>query len=104
MIIVSNRIFVKTGFAEKMAGGFTKGNTLEKFKGFVKLEVLVRTNIKENDELNVNMYWESMEDFEAWRNSDDFKKAHKRPEPGQEPQESPIISNEIVISKIAASK
>ena len=28
--------------------------------------------------MQVMMYWDTKENFEAWRNSDDFKNAHKR--------------------------
>lgn len=104
MVIVTNRIKVKTGMGAKMAPRFTSGNRLEQFDGFKKVEVWLRTNKEEYDELNVNMYWDSMEAFEGWRNSDEFKQAHKRPEPGEQTGESPMLGSEIVISDIVAVK
>ncbi|HWK23665.1 MAG TPA: heme oxygenase [Ureibacillus sp.] len=101
MIIVTNRIKTKLGFAEKMAPGFTRPGALQEMKGFVKVEVLITKNLTEYDELNVNMYWNTMEDFTNWRNSDAFKEAHKRPANGG--QESPILGSEIIISEVAST-
>ena len=56
---------------------------------------------EEHDELNVVMYWDTLENFEAWRASDAFKKAHSRD--GQGHGESPVISNQIVISEIVST-
>lgn len=39
MFVVTNRITVKKGFAEKMAPRFTKGGKIESLKGFHKIEV-----------------------------------------------------------------
>lgn len=105
MIVVTNRIKTKQGFASRMAPNFTKPGSLQKMDGFVKVEVLV-TQSEQNDydELNVNMYWKSMDNFAQWRNSDAFKEAHKRPEAGsaEAQQESPILGSEIIIAKVAS--
>lgn len=101
MIIVTNRIKMKLGFAEKMAPMFTRPGALQEMKGFVKVEVLVTKNLTEYDELNVNMYWDTMEDFTAWKNSDAFKDAHKGP--GNGGQDSPLLGSEIIISEIAST-
>lgn len=100
MYIVTNRIKVKKGFAEKMAPAFTKPSPLQSMKGFVKTEVTIRQNITDYDELNVSTYWETLADFEAWKNSDVFKEAHKTT--GKK-ETSPVIDNEIVITKVAGT-
>lgn len=107
MYIVTNRIKTKPGFAEKMAPNFTRPGALQKMKGFIKVEVTITQNLPEDaeyDEMNVNMYWESMEGFQVWRNSDAFKSAHKRPEPGsaEAQNESPLLGSQIVIAKVAS--
>lgn len=106
MYIVTNRIKMKPGFAEKMAPNFARPGALQEMEGFVKVEVTVTQNLTEYDELNVNMYWETLENFEAWKTSDTFKEAHKRPETSadsSEPKkESPMLGSELVITKIAA--
>jgi heme oxygenase (staphylobilin-producing) len=101
MIIVTNRIKTKVGFAEKMAPMFTRPGALQKMDGFVKVEVLITKNLSEYDELNVNMYWKTMEDFTQWKNSDAFKEAHNGPTSSG--QESPILGSEIIISEVASS-
>lgn len=106
MYIVTNRIKMKPGFAEKMAPNFARPGALQEMEGFVKVEVTVTQDLTEYDELNVNMYWETLENFEAWKTSDIFKEAHKRPEAKEdsnEPKkESPMLGSELVITKIAA--
>lgn len=106
MIVVTNRIRVKKGMAVRMAPGFTAPGPLDTFNGFVKVEVLVNQSPEEHDELNVNMYWESLDNFSEWRNSDAFKAAHKRPEPGSEEaqKESPILGSEIITYEVAGVK
>lgn len=103
MIIVTNRIKTKLGFAEKMAPNFTKPSALQQMEGFVKVEVTITQGITEHDELNVNMYWENLESFQAWKNSDLFKQAHKQPEGGAAAKESPLLGNELIISEVAST-
>lgn len=106
MIVVNNRIKVKKGMGAVMAPSFTAPGPLDTFEGFVKVEVLLTHNLTEYDELNVNMYWETMDAFEAWKNSDAFKSAHKRPEPGSEVENknNPIIGSEIITYEVASVK
>ena len=101
MIIVTNRIKMKLGFAEKMAPMFTRPGTLQKMNGFVKVEALITKNLSEYDELNVNMYWNTMEDFTEWKNSDAFKESHKGP--ANDGQDSPILESAIIISEVAST-
>lgn len=106
MIVVTNRIKVKKGMGAAMAPSFTAPGPLDTSEGFVKVEVLLTQNLTEYDELNVNMYWETIDAFTAWRNSDAFKAAHKRPEPGSEAAgtESPILGSEIITYEVASLK
>lgn len=105
MIIVTNRIQVKPGFAARMAPNFTKPGPLQQFEGFHKVEVLISTDDPTYDEMSVNMYWESREHFQAWRNSDAFAAAHQRPNSGSEGEkaDSPIIGSKIVVAELASS-
>ena len=102
MYTVANRFVMKKGMAHKMAPAFTSTKELTEFEGFHKVEASVSSINEEHDELNVVMYWESLENFEAWKESDVFKKAHSRTG-GQGKGESPIISNKIVISEIVST-
>jgi len=101
MIIVTNRLKMKLGFAEKMAPMFTRPGALQKMEGFIKVEVLLTKNLSEHDELNVNMYWNTIENFNHWKNSTAFKEAHTGPNNNE--QESPILGSEIIISEVAST-
>ncbi len=105
MIVVTNRIKVKKGMAAALAPRFTRPSGLDTMEGFVRVEVLLTQGLEEHDEMNVNMYWEDMKHFEAWRNSDDFKASHKRPEPTDGKQEeSPMLGSEIITYEVASVK
>ncbi|MED3660707.1 heme oxygenase [Ureibacillus sp. FSL K6-8385] len=100
MYTVTNRIKVKKGFAKKMAPRFTQPGPLLTFKGFRKVEVLVSEQFEDYDEMSVVMYWDTLEDFKAWRDSETFREAHKRP--GNGGGESPTIDNVVVIAEVAS--
>ncbi|OCS85153.1 heme oxygenase [Caryophanon tenue] len=105
MITVANRFTVKKGFATRMAPAFVSDQSLLNWDGFHKIEVNVCSKAEEHDELNVMMFWDTYEHFEAWRNSDDFKNSHKRDvaktSDGQD--QSPILSNQIVVADLVAT-
>lgn len=103
MFVITNRIKTKKGFASHMAPAFTKDSQVQQFEGFIKTEVLVSSDNEEFDELNVNMYWDSLENFKVWRESDAFKNAHKRPSGSSDTTESPLLGSEIVISEVVSS-
>lgn len=106
MLVVTNRIKVIKGMGAAMAPSFTASGSLDTTEGLVKVEVLLTQNLSDYDELNVNMYWESIEHFTAWKNSDSFKASHKRPETGSEaPQKkSPILGSELITYEVASVK
>jgi heme oxygenase (staphylobilin-producing) len=104
MYTVANRLKLKKGFGAKMAPAFITGKELSSFEGFVKVEVNLSTQNEEFDELNVMMFWETLENFEAWRASDEFHNMHKREVSGSKQGESPVISNEVVIAEIVATQ
>lgn len=103
MYTVTNRIKMKKGMAHKMAPNFTKPGPLQQFKGFNKVEVNVSTQFEEYDEMSVVMFWDTLEDFAVWRESDEFKAAHKRPSNGEPNPDSPVISSQIVVAEIVSS-
>jgi heme oxygenase (staphylobilin-producing) len=106
MITVTNRFkIVKGGMAERMAPKFVEPTGLENFKGFKGIEINICKSFEEYDEMNVMMYWDSLADFEFWRESDHFKASHKRDreqvETDREKQKSPILSNEVIVAELA---
>ena len=107
MITVTNRFkIVKGGMAQRMAPEFVKRNGLESFRGFKGIEINISTQFEDYDEMNVMMYWETKEDFDAWHVSDHFKQSHKRDvakiEDDREKKKSPILENTIIIAEVAA--
>ncbi|KAA0956170.1 MULTISPECIES: heme oxygenase [unclassified Planococcus (in: firmicutes)] len=104
MYIVTNRIKMKSGFAEKMAPNFSRPGALQEMDGFIKVEVAITQDSTEYDELNVSMYWETLENYEAWKTSDVFKEAHKRPaasaDSNEPKKESPMLGSQLTITKI----
>ena len=93
MFVVTNRITVKKGFAEKMAPRFTKGG---------KIEVWKVTRDHENEDMYVNTWWETEKDFEAWTKSDAFKEAHQNRDKTSS-ESSPVISSEIVKATVLST-
>ena len=100
MVAVSNRMRVHNGMVAQLAPRFTRSNAFCEFKGFYNVEVLV-ASLDDCDEMSVNMHWDSLVDFQVWRESDAFKAAHKRSE-GGEAENSPVISSQLVIAEVAA--
>ena len=59
-----------------MAPHFTKGGKIEDLQGFIKIEVWQIENEADYDQMYVNTWWESEDDFKGWLSSDAFKEAH----------------------------
>ena len=79
MIVVANRIQVAKGHEEMFEKRFRdREYTVSRLPGFVRNEVLRPVR---GDVYIVKTYWQSMEDFERWTKSDEFKQAHANPPP-----------------------
>lgn len=102
MFVVTNRITVKKGFAEKMAPRFTKGGKIETLQGFHKIEVWKVARDHESEDMYVNTWWETEKDFEAWTKSDAFKEAHQNRDKTSS-ESSPVISSEIVKATVLST-
>ena len=105
MYIVTNRIEVKKGFAEKMAPRFTSNPKLEEMPGFNRVEVsLIEDDNADTEEMYVTTWWDSEKDFENWKNSDAFKQAHQRSDKGasksEEKKVSPFVGSNLVKSRV----
>lgn len=100
MFVVTNRITVKKGYAKQMAPNFTKGGPIESLKGFKGIEVWQIDKDDYSEDMYVNSWWETEEDFKNWVNSDVFKQAHKNT---GKSENSPVIKSEIVKSNVLSS-
>ena len=81
MIIINNTIQVKKGFADKLLARFDRPGNVESFEGFIGLEILLKKDAEEYDEVVVSTKWESKEAHDKWAQSDEFKKSHSGPKP-----------------------
>jgi len=75
MFVVMNRIPVNPDYTEQFEERFTnRAGEVDKMPGFVRNQVLRPTN--PDDPYVVLTVWNSKDDFEAWVNSDAFRKGH----------------------------
>ncbi len=74
MIVVANSLPVREGAADRIVEMFSAGRgAVQDFPGFVAMEVL---KSEAGDEVLVVTWWEDRASFDAWVNSEAFKKAH----------------------------
>jgi heme-degrading monooxygenase HmoA len=85
MIAVMNRIPVNSEHAEAFEARFSdRAALVDGMPGFVSFRLLRPT--KEGDPYVVMTFWESREHFQAWTESDEFKKGHAQS--GQLPRDA----------------
>ncbi|WP_436854830.1 heme oxygenase [Staphylococcus caeli] len=99
MYVVTNRIDVKKGFAEKMAPKFTQGGKIQELQGFHKIEVWLIDDEEDYDQMYINTWWQTKEDFNGWLNSEAFKEAHAG-RSNSKNEESPVLGNKVVKANI----
>ena len=79
VIIVQNHIKVNPKYSEEFEKAFSGTNEhLSGMKGFVKNEILKPVK---GDSYIVLTYWEDMDSFNAWTQSEAFRQAHSRKHP-----------------------
>lgn len=96
MIVVTNRIPVAEGFEEDFEARFRdRAHLIDQFPGFLRNRILRPVARRfdhssgqwsETDEQGyylVQTYWESEEQFWAWTNSEEFRKAHSNRPPAE---------------------
>lgn len=77
MITVMNRISVKPEFTEQFEERFrNRAGLVDGMPGFIRNEVLRPT--KQGDPYIVLTYWESLETFRNWTESEAFREGHAR--------------------------
>lgn len=97
MITVMNRISVHPEFAAAFEERFrTRAGLVDSMPGFIRNEVL--RPIRQGDPYIVLTYWDNMEAFQAWTESDAFKHGHARS--GSLPKEAFSGPNVLEIHEI----
>jgi len=76
MIVAVNRIFVKPAYRDAFEERFkTRVRLVESMPGFVRMEILRPV---EGEDYLVMTWWKDRESFEAWVQSEAFRKGHAR--------------------------
>lgn len=79
MIVVANRIAVSKGFEKEFEDRFkNRARLIDREPGFVRNMILRPV---QSDYYVVMTFWENREAFQAWTQSDSFRKAHSERPP-----------------------
>ncbi len=98
MIVVQNHIPVKDEFRDVFEEHLrNRESFLSDFKGFIRNDVL-KPIMGEN--YIILSYWDSMEDFNAWTESEEFRKAHNTSIPKDAFAGENFVSVHEVISSV----
>ena len=103
MIVVQNHIPVNDKFRDEFEKGFSQRNKdVDNFPGFIRNDILRPVD---GNEYVVMTYWRSMDDFHAWVNSEDFKRAHSKHIPeGMFDGKSHLTVHDVIISTESKEK
>ncbi|MEM7737550.1 MAG: antibiotic biosynthesis monooxygenase [Deinococcota bacterium] len=97
MITVANRIYVNPDFADAFETRFKeRAGLVDTMPGFLFNQVLRPT--KEGDPYVVFTFWETLEHFQAWVRSDEFKQGHAKS--GSLPKEAFSQTNKLEIHQV----
>src|SRR5699024_5669535 len=96
MIKAVNTIRLKKGTADEVAEKFNKAKSVHTFDGFVLMEVLIKENTEEFDEIQACTLKGDLNPLEAWHESRATRKAPvAQKNPKDDNTESPILRTEL---------
>ncbi|MHB1708124.1 MAG: antibiotic biosynthesis monooxygenase family protein [Thermoplasmataceae archaeon] len=76
MILVQNHLLVRKEYAKQFEDAFRSSQThMNDVVGFIRTEIL---RPMEGNEYIVATYWNSLEDFNQWVGSDQFRSSHSK--------------------------
>ncbi|PID21745.1 hypothetical protein CSV61_08575 [Sporosarcina sp. P3] len=94
-----NVIRIEKGKGQEVAGRFEKPKAVHTFEGFVRMEVWMKEDVEDHDELHICTTWEDEKYFEAWRKKRAVDKAQARAmqeqNPSVQPEQNPILGTEL---------
>jgi len=100
MIIVANRIPVNPEYADAFEGRFEeRAGLVDGMDGFISYNLL--RPLQEGQPYIVMTYWQTMEHFVAWTESDAFKQGHAKS--GQLPKEAFLGHPQLEIHELVQS-
>jgi heme-degrading monooxygenase HmoA len=98
MYVVANRIYVRSAFAPQFEQAFAgHSGDVNRVSGLVRNLVLRPNNPDEQPYIVMN-FWESMEAFHAWTQSESFRRAHAGMR--HSPQEMYWQANQLEIHEV----
>ncbi|MGG0643218.1 antibiotic biosynthesis monooxygenase [Sporosarcina gallistercoris] len=71
-----NVIRVEKGRAQEVADRFAKPKSVHTFPGFLRMEVWMKENLEDHDELHICTTWEHEKYFKEWLKSRENDKSH----------------------------
>ncbi|WP_432354292.1 antibiotic biosynthesis monooxygenase [Sporosarcina sp. A2] len=96
-----NAIRIERGRAQEVADRFAKPKSVHTFEGFVRMEVWMKGNLAEHDELHICTTWEDQKYFDQWLTSRENGKAHgqssKETDASEKATSNPILGSELSI-------
>lgn len=103
MIVAVNTIRIQKGRGEEVASRFAQPKSVHTFEGFIRMEVWMKEDSPEYDELKVCTTWQERHFFDNWLESRESQKVHgsKNGRPDTT-ENSPILGNELTIFKVTA--
>lgn len=94
-----NVICIEKGKGAAVAERFAKPKSVHTFSGFVRMEVWLKEDTEDHDELHVCTTWEDAKYFTEWREKRAIEKAKIRAEQkknqGSTPPHNPILGTEL---------
>jgi heme-degrading monooxygenase HmoA len=95
MIVVQNHLMVKKEFSERFERSFSeRSRSVDGFPGFIRNEVLRPVK---GESYIVMTYWDSLEDFNRWVGSEEFRKAHSE---SHLPKDAFLGKSEITVHQV----
>lgn len=95
MMTAVNTIRIEKGRGEEVASRFAVAKSVHTFKGFIRMEVWMKEDSPEYDELKICTTWEDHSYFDNWLKSRQAEKAHGGGRSKESEGNSPILGSEL---------
>ena len=94
-----NVIRIKKGQGQAVAERFANPKKVHTFDGFIRMEVWMKENVEDHDELHICTTWADEKYFELWREKRAEDKAHAKAmqevDSADTARENPILGTEL---------
>ena len=101
MWIVMNQLDVEKGKASAVTARFETTKGIESMDGFIRMQVLTDTANEAIDRVIIMTTWRDAESFENWRESNAYKRAHKKRDDGTSEVKPIVLGNTVTQYEVA---